>query len=157
MIFMIETLFPLGTGHYILGGALVGIGIAIPYLLTGLVAGVSSVYTSTWSFFLKGSFFQSEKFIKARVKRLMLAAGLVTGGIFFLFLLNSGESTVTDISLGRLFVGGVLVGIGTRMSHGCTSGHGICGNASLEKSSLVATITFLVTGILVALLTSSIF
>ena len=55
----------------------------------------------------------------------------------------------------RLFFGGLLVGIGTRMAAGCPSGHGICGNAMLEKTSFISTVTFLSVGIVVALLTQS--
>ncbi len=154
---MIETLFPLGVSQYVIGGLLVGIGIAIPFLLTGLVAGVSTVYTSTWSYLSGGSFFQSGKFIKVRIQRLLLAGGLVTGGIIYLFFINDGAVLMTELEPWRLLLGGILAGIGTRMANGCTSGHGICGNASLEKSSMVATVTFLVTGILVAYLTAFIF
>lgn len=154
---MIETLFPLGVSHYLLGGLLVGIGIAIPFLLCGLVAGASTIFTSTWSYVIRWPYFQNEKFLRVRIQRLVLAAGMVTGGVIYLVFFNDGELLVTELSLWRLFLGGVLVGIGTKMSRGCTSGHGICGNASLEKTSMLATITFLLTGILVATLTSFIF
>ncbi len=154
---MFESLFPLGINHYILGGLLVGVGIAIPFIFTGLVAGASTVFTSTWSFVNKGSFFQSPGFVATRHWRLALTAGLMTGGFVYIVLFNSGEAVVTEIQPWRLLLGGIIIGIGTRMSGGCASGHGICGNAALEKVSLVATITFLVTAIVVANLTSLIF
>ena len=154
-----ESLLPLGISHYLLGGLLVGLGIAVVYLMTGLVAGVSTTFTSTWSF-LPGratSFFKREKFVASRTWRLSLVSGLMLGGLAYLLFVNAGEATITSLSPGRLFVGGLLVGIGTRMAAGCPSGHGITGNAMLEKSSVVSTITFLVVGIAVALLTQSIF
>jgi uncharacterized membrane protein YedE/YeeE len=152
---MLETFFPLGITSYALGGLLVGIGIAIPYIFTGLVVGVSSFYTTTWSYLLSGWFFQSSWYLESRGWKWFLVAGLVSGG--FLYLLLAGPGTVTEISWWRLLLGGILVGVGTRMSGGCTSGHGICGLASLEKVSLAATVTFLVTAILVALLTENLF
>ena len=53
-----------------------------------------------------------------------------------------------------LLVGGLLVGFGTRLGSGCTSGHGVCGIARLSKRSLVATLTFLLVGMLTATLVS---
>ncbi len=66
----------------------------------------------------------------------------------------SGSVEVTQIEWWRLLIGGMFVGIGARMSGGCTSGHGICGLAALEKVSLVATVTFLAVAIGVAHLTA---
>jgi hypothetical protein len=152
---MLETLFPLGVSQYALGGLLVGVGIAIPFVLTGLVVGVSSFYTAAWSYVMKGWFFRSNWYLESRGWKWFLVGGLISGGL--LYMLMSGPLPVTTVEWWRLLVGGVLVGIGTRMSGGCTSGHGICGLASLEKVSLVATIIFLVTAILVALLTKSLF
>lgn len=150
---MIESLFPLGTEHYLVGGVLVGIGIAIPFLLTGLVAGASTIFTSSWSYFLSGWFFQKEGFVRTRSWRITLALGLITGGFVYYFFVNEGVAVVTEVHPLRLLFGGIIIGIGTRMSGGCASGHGICGNASLEKVSVVATLTFLLTAIVVAYLT----
>lgn len=152
---MIESLFPLGVSQYLIGGLLVGVGIAIPFIFTGLVVGVSSFYTAAWSYIHKGWFFQTEWYLKSREWKWFLVAGLVSGG--FLYLLFNGSTSPTAVEGWRLFIGGILVGIGTRMSGGCTSGHGICGLASLEKVSLVATVTFLATAIVVALLTKDLF
>lgn len=154
---MIESLFPLGVSQYLIGGALVGVGISIPFILTGLVAGASTVFTSTWSFCLKGSFFQREGFLKTRHWRLALTAGLVTGGFLYVSIINPDWSSVTEIEYWRLLLGGIIIGIGTRMSGGCASGHGVCGNAALEKVSMVATITFLTVAIITAQITSLIF
>jgi len=154
-----ETLFPLGIEHYIIGGLLVGAGISLVYLLTGLVAGASTIFTSTWSYLITDptSFFNRDKFVATRSWRLTLAVGLVLGGLLYILFFNNGEAVVTSLSPWRLFLGGLLVGIGTRMAAGCASGHGICGNAMAERSSIVSTITFLAVGILVATLTKSLF
>ena len=153
-----ETLFPLGIEQYVVGGLLVGAGIAFIYVMTGVVAGVSTVFTSTWSFVFADptSFFRRDKFIASRKWRLSLVAGLVLGGFVYLFLFNDGNATVTSLPVLLLVAGGLLVGIGTRMAAGCPSGHGITGNAMLEKSSLVSTITFLAVGIIVALITQNV-
>ena len=151
---MIDVLFPLGLSQYLIGGLLVGVGISIPFILTGLVAGASTIFTASWSYFLPGWFFQREGFVATRSWRITLALGLMTGGSLYYLFVAEGSPTVTDINPVRLLLGGIIVGIGTRMSGGCASGHGICGNASLEKVSLVATITFLVTAIVVAHITS---
>jgi uncharacterized membrane protein YedE/YeeE len=149
---MLETLFPLGISQYVIGGLLVGAGISVVFILTGRVAGASTVFTSVWSYIFSASFFQDFK--GSRSWRVVLSLGFVLGGFLFYWFVADGESTVTALSPLRLFIGGICVGVGTRMAGGCASGHGICGNATFEKDSLVATVTFLVVGIIVALLTS---
>ncbi len=156
-ILMFAEVFPIGINHYIIGGLLVGIGISIPFLWVGLVAGVSTVFTSTWSYLLSGSFFHRPEFRNTRQWRLSLLAGLVTGGFFYVIFFNNGEKIITEIGPIRLLIGGIIIGIGTRMSGGCTSGHGICGNASLSQASFVATIVFLSVGVFVAIFTSMFF
>ena len=151
---MIETLFPLGLSQYIIGGLLVGAGISSIYILTGRVAGASTVFTSSWSYVLSGAFFQGMS--GTRSWRIVLSVGFILGGFMYYLFIADGMATVTTLDPIRLFAGGILVGIGTRMAGGCASGHGICGNASFEKDSLVATVTFLVVGIIVALLSSQI-
>ena len=147
---MIETLFPIGMDHYVIGGLLVGVGISIPFIFTGLVAGVSTTFTSSWSYLLKGSFFNQQNFVSSRLWRLALVAGLMTGGLIYIVFFNNTSPVVTQVESWRLLLGGIIIGIGTRMSGGCASGHGICGNASLEKVSFLATLIFLTVAVLVA-------
>lgn len=77
---MITELFPLGMSQYLISGLLVGVGIAISFLLIGLVAGASTAFTSTWSYVKNGSPFQQPTFLATRHWRLALTAGLITGG-----------------------------------------------------------------------------
>lgn len=152
---MFETLFPLGVSQYIWGGLLVGIGTAIPFIFTGLVTGISSFYSAVWSYLHQGWFFQSDWYLKSRGWKWFLVAGLLSGGL--VFVLINGPTVVTTLPWWRLLLGGFLVGVGARMSGGCTSGHAICGLASLEKVSVVATAIFLTVAIIVALLTEQFF
>lgn len=151
---LLETLFPLGLAHYILGGLLIGLGVSLLFILTGLVGGMSSVYSAVWSYFSKVSFFQQEKHFQSRVWRLVYAAGLILGAFIWLGFSGS-EVTVTDISWEQLALGGFIAGFGARLGNGCTSGHGICGIASLSLTSVLAVLVFLSAAIITAQLIAS--
>lgn len=140
--------FPEGFAHYLLGGLLIGAALGALFLLTGLVGGMSTVFTSTWSYVSRAPFFSEPRFLASRGWRLVYAAGLILGG--FIYLLLGAEPFVTGISAWRLLVGGFLIGFGARLGNGCTAGHGICGLASLQRPSLVAVLVFLSTAISVA-------
>ena len=154
-----ESLFPLGIEQYLVGGLLVGLGISFVYIMTGLVSGVSTAFTSTWSFFSRDttSFFRREKFLSSRTWRLSLVTGLMLGGLVYLVFINGGESTVTSLSMTRLFFRALLLCIGTSMAAPYPSGHDKCGAAMVAKTTFISTVTFLSVGIVVALLTQSIF
>ncbi|MCA2984313.1 MAG: YeeE/YedE family protein [Gemmatimonas sp.] len=143
-------LFPFGWAQYLAGGLLIGSGVALLFVLTGLIGGMSSVYSSTWSYLVPHPFFQQRPLVASRGWRLAYALGLVLGAL--LWFLWSGQSTRVAVSIPtwQLFVGGLLVGYGARLSQGCTSGHGICGLASLSRPSLVAVLTFMATAFLTA-------
>jgi hypothetical protein len=147
-------LFPTGILHYLIGGLLAGIGISLVYIFIGFRAGASSVFSSTWSFFSKLPYFQQDMYVKQRVWRLVFALGTVGGGLLFLFGLNKGEAFTTNVQWWRLLLGGFFIGIGARLSRGCTSGHGICGLSSFSFRSLSAVITFMLVAIFVAGLVS---
>lgn len=152
---LLDTLFPLGVTHYLTGGLLIGLGVSLLFVLTGLVGGMSSVYTTTWSYFSKILFFQQDKHIKTRQWRLVYAAGLILGAFIWL-LFSDSEVTVTKISWGQLALGGFIAGFGARLGNGCTSGHGICGMASLSLPSVLAVLVFLSSAMITAQLTASI-
>ena len=146
---LLDTLFPLGLSHYIIGGLFIGLGVSLLFVFTGLVGGMSSVYSAVWSYFSKVSFFQQEKQTKSRQWRLVYAAGLTFGALIWLSFPDS-EVTVTNISGWRLALGGFIAGFGARLGNGCTSGHGICGMASLSLSSVFAVLVFLSAGMITA-------
>jgi uncharacterized membrane protein YedE/YeeE len=144
---MLDSLFPHGIRHYLLGGLIIGAGVSVIFVFTGAVAGMSTVFSSTWSFVSRQAFFQQVRFTTTRGWRLVLAAGLILGAFLWWSLLGPSHPIQTQVPWPRLLTGGVLVGLGARMSNGCTSGHGICGLASLEVPSLLAVLTFLATAI----------
>ena len=67
------SLFPLGWQHYLLGGIFVGAGTALLFVLTGRVGGMSSVFSTTWSYVVRRPFFQQGKFVDSRGWRLVYA------------------------------------------------------------------------------------
>jgi len=106
-------------------------------LLNGRIAGISGILSGVF-FQTKGDMFWRIAFIVG-----LLAGGLVAPFIFqrpFVFELNA--------SLPMLLVGGFLVGFGTRMGSGCTSGHSVCGIARFSWRSISATITFILSAML---------
>jgi len=147
---MVEALFPNGLAHYLAGGLLIGAGVALIFVFTGAVSGMSTVFSSTWSYISSWPFFQQPLFAATRAWRLVLAAGLIVGALLWWLLLGPVGGVQTAVSWWQLLAGGFLVGFGARLSNGCTSGHGICGLASLQLPSALAVLTFLATAIVVA-------
>lgn len=146
--------FPFGWSHYLLGGLCIGLGVSVLYALTGLVGGMSSVYSSTWSFVVQRPFFQQARLVDSRAWRLAYAAGLMIGAGAWWLVFGHGMRVAVAIPTWQLFLGGLLVGYGARLSRGCTSGHGICGLASLRLPSLLAVVTFMAMAMLTANVTS---
>jgi uncharacterized protein len=146
----LSALFPLGWQHYLAGGLLLGAAVAMMFILTGRVTGMSTVFTSTWSYVSRAPFFHQPRFTESRRWRLVLAAGLVLGASLWWFLLGPPGGVQTGVPAWQLAAGGFLVGYGARMSNGCTSGHGICGLASLRLPSALAVLIFLATAIATA-------
>jgi uncharacterized membrane protein YedE/YeeE len=142
--------FPFGWTHYLAGGLLLGLGVALLFLLTGLVGGMSTVYSSTWSYVVRRPFFQQASLVGSRGWRLAYAAGLVLGAAAWWYSTGQASRVAVTVPTWQLFVGGLLVGYGSRLSQGCTSGHGICGLASLSLPSLAAVLTFMGTAFLTA-------
>jgi uncharacterized membrane protein YedE/YeeE len=142
--------FPLGIEPYLIGGIIVGLGVSLIYILTGLHATQSSFFTTTLSWFSKYTHFQEKRNLEERDWRLALALGVVSGALIYTFTLSPSGIWVTKVELWRLALGGLLIGVGTRLSNGCTSGHGISGLASLSTTSLYAVLTFMGFGIITA-------
>ncbi|QSG04948.1 YeeE/YedE family protein [Halapricum desulfuricans] len=138
----VETLFPNGIAHYAAGGLLIGLGVTVIYAATGIIAGASTFLESTWSYVSSVSRFNTPKYLTSRDWRVVFTVGIVAGAAAYALTLGAGGWT-TDVQLWRLFVGGVLVGVGTRVGKGCTSGHGVCGVGSGSNTSFVNVATFL--------------
>lgn len=121
------------------GGALIGLAAVLLLWLNGRIAGISGI--------LNGVFTRDRAEISWR---LMFLAGLVLGG--FLYQVTAGVTLIerTDFPVWMTVLAGLLVGYGTRLGSGCTSGHGICGIGRVSKRSIVATLVFVGVGMLTA-------
>jgi hypothetical protein len=144
LLALADALFPNGVGQYLLGGLFVGLGVAAVYLGTGIAAGASTFLESTLSYVSDRPRFA--RYRGSRDWRLLFTAGIVGGAAVYALAVQGGAWT-TDVQWWRLLVGGVLVGVGTRVGKGCTSGHGICGVGSASRTSLVGVATFLAVAI----------
>jgi len=119
------------------GGALIGVSIIILLLFNGRMAGISGI--------MNGIFISPQN---EKTWRFVFLIGLILGAVLFQALSPDVFSARQGYPLWLVAVGGFLVGIGTRLGSGCTSGHGICGIANLSKRSIFATITFMATGMI---------
>lgn len=146
----LDTLFPLGWQHYLLGGLLVGLGTALLFVFTGRIGGMSSVFSSTWSWLVQRPYFQAARYVQTRGWRLVYAAGLLVGALAWWLGWTDGTPLATRVPAWQLLLGGFFVGYGARLGNGCTSGHGICGLGSLQLPSLWAVLTFMATAFLTA-------
>ncbi len=145
-----QTLFPLGWQHYLLGGLSIGAGAALLFVLTGRIGGMSTVFSSSWSYLLRRPYFQQRRFVDSRSWRLVYALGLILGALVWWLGFAAGKPEATTVPVWQLLVGGFFVGYGARLGNGCTSGHGICGLGSLQLPSLLAVLTFMATAFLTA-------
>ncbi len=143
-------MFPLGVFPYIVGGILIGVGVSHIYVATGLHATQSSFFSTTISYFSRRPYFQQKQYLDSRSWRLTFALGVILGAFIYAITSSPEGFFTTSVQWWRLALGGFLVGFGTRLSKGCTSGHGISGLGSLSTTSLYAVITFLGVGILTA-------
>jgi uncharacterized membrane protein YedE/YeeE len=130
----------------LIGGALIGIAASLLLLLNGRIAGVSGILGGIF-----GSTSGAERFWRAA-----FIIGLICGAAIYSFAAG-GLNIVLQPSNVTLIVAGLLVGIGTRLGSGCTSGHGVCGLARRSPRSLAATITFMAFGVLTVFVTRNVF
>ena len=116
------------------GGLLIGSAAALLLLLTGRVAGVSGMAATATRMGAGGTPWSAAT---------AFLVGLPVGAALIALLVRTPEVIVTS-SVPLLIVAGLLVGFGTRLGNGCTSGHGVCGMARLSPRSIAATATFMV-------------
>ena len=122
------------------GGLLIGLSVALFFILNGRMIGISGIASN---------FLISKN---NRIENFLFLVGLILGPL--IYSLISGQEVIISISssLILLIIAGVLVGFGTRLSSGCTSGHGISGISRFSLRSIIATITFMLVGILTVLI-----
>lgn len=129
-----------------LGGALIGLSATLLLWLNGRVAGISGI---AWNALRLRGFEQHW--------RLAFLVGLLAGaGLWFGFGIDAPPLR-TGFPRPMLLAAGLLVGLGTRLGSGCTSGHGICGLARLSRRSLAAVLVFMAGGILTTTLVRHVF
>lgn len=147
---MIEptTLFPNGIMQYLIGGLLIGIGVSVIYLGTAIIPGASTFLESTLSYFSEKERFKQYRM--SRDWRVIFTLGIILGSSIYAAFFRT-EIFVTEVDPWRLFFGGILIGLGTRVGKGCTSGHGVCGVGSLSKTSILNVAIFLTVAIGIAL------
>jgi len=143
---------------YVAGIGIAGITLAL-LLLASRRLSVSSGFEDICSLVIESSYFRRAAIMSGRSWRLPLLAGLVLGGFLSAVLSGGWQPTwalgLFDRAIGLgpagklawMFVGGLLIGFGTRLAGGCTAGHGIFGTANFEKPSIISTVTFVLTGI----------
>lgn len=123
------------------GGFIIGLAVAMLYLLRGNYASLSGVYFDVISATRSGFVWRS-----------FLILGLVVGPVILSFFSYNDlgfEMPVTNPLF--IILGGLLVGYGTQLGSGCTSGHGVCGIARLSIRSIVGTVTFIGSGVITVL------
>lgn len=119
----------------VIGGLLIGLSASTLLWLNGRIAGISGI--------VDGALARPGKETKWRWLFLL---GILGGAAIEFWLIPAHRAFHTGLSWPVFLLAGVLVGVGTRLGGGCTSGHGVCGLGRLSTRSLVATVTFLATG-----------
>lgn len=121
----------------LIGGVLIGIAATLLLLFNGKILGVSGIIAQAIS-----------KPVSQSVWNLMFLVGLILGTILYRIVSEDRLSISIEASIPILIFAGLLVGFGTNLGSGCTSGHGVCGIARFSKRSIVATITFMISGVM---------
>lgn len=125
------------TLYSLVGGGLIGIAVTMMLLFNGRVTGISGIIAATL-----------EKPTHEGVWRWIFVGGLLAGGALIQFVRPDLFTNLSGRSSTTIVLAGLLVGYGTVMGSGCTSGHGVCGISRLSVRSVVATLTFMLFGFL---------
>ena len=119
----------------LIGGMSIGLSATILLAFDGRIAGISGIVNGAIRLGRRGSW------------RRFFIIGMLAGGLFYKYFFLPETTLSFSFNPWSMVVGGLLVGFGTRMGNGCTSGHGVCGLGRLSFRSLVAVITFMTTAI----------
>ena len=119
-----------------IGGVIIGIAVILFFVGNGRLAGVSGI--------VNNALVSKQN----RTDNLLFIIGLVVGPIFYVFFTKNNIPFLITSSLPIIIIAGLLVGIGTKVGKGCTSGHWICGISLLSLRSIIATIIFMITAII---------
>jgi len=121
------------------GGILIGLAVIIFLVGNGRIAGISGIVDNL--FFSKDN----------RIDNILFIVGVILGPIIYQVVTKSIIPFSITTSIPVIILGGIFVGVGTKIGSGCTSGHGICGISRFSIRSIVATLVFLTTGVLTVL------
>ena len=116
----------------LIGGLIIGVAVVLFFITTGRLAGISGIVSSTLE--------KNEN----KFSNLLFIIGLILGPLFYIFFSKNDVVFKMTSSIPLIIVGGLLVGLGTKIGRGCTSGHGICGISRFSMRSIVATIIFMI-------------
>ena len=120
----------------LVGGLIIGSSVVLYFYTTGRLAGISGIFSNGLTA------------KKNRSSNLLFLLGLIIGPSIYLLISNQEISFDITNSFFLIIAAGFFVGLGTRMSSGCTSGHGICGISRFSIRSIIATISFVITGVI---------
>ena len=122
------------------GGLIIGCAVVLFFYTTGRLAGISGIFAN--------AFTSKEN----RSSNLLFLLGLVIGPLGYLYFTKIPVNFEITNSYILVIIAGFLVGLGTRMGGVCTSGHGICGISRFSFRSIIATITFIISGVITVLI-----
>ena len=115
-----------------IGGLFIGLAVILFFVSTGRLAGISGIVNNTLT--------NTTNWLS----NFLFIIGLVLGPIVYAFILNKDITFSVTSSQPLIITGGILVGLGTKIGSGCTSGHGICGISRFSFRSILATLTFMI-------------
>lgn len=124
----------------IIGGILIGLASALPLLFEGRIAGISGYAAGS----LRPNTYENKN-------SLIFIMGLILGGFLWVGMGNPTPQTPSEISNVTWIIAGLLVGFGSRLGGGCTSGHGVCGLGRASQRSFVSVLVFMAMAALVVL------
>jgi len=119
-----------------IGGIIIGLAVIFFFIGNGRLTGISGI--------VNNALVSKQN----RTDNFLFIFGLVVGPIFYVFFTKNNIPFLITSSLPIIIIAGFLVGIGTKIGKGCTSGHGICGISLLSLRSIIATIIFMITAII---------